>query len=572
MDSRWKIYRVLVPSVGGQGGGTVTEILHKAIVIEREKIASMKGKLEKIATRTDLEYRYMVPGLAQRNGSVYSFVLFVSPQELELPESNFVFAERFYTASADVMIAQELTEAVRFANGGLLKRDAVAIVNEHRFITSIEKMPVTKDLVGVDEQISAIKRLVGTYIGINAHELALSNGMKSVHANTILLGALCASNVLPISRESFLEALAERFSGKALDENKKAFVIGYNSVTAAREGKAQIADITYQGLQEILDRNYGRIKSSRGRKAADMYIEFVNKLKLTLPDTLVNIFVEAVGQLVDFEGWDHADVYIKNVMEILELDKQKGDGSFKLTQSYAKHLAGRLMKWEGPFEVARIKSRYVHQLKPNMIVKVEALLQPNVEEMYGMIPKRLHDFICRVNPSWPEYIEKKKYDGRAVSINITSVWGYLKLWLLWKLSFLHKHSIRYHKEMEFVKHYTEMVKQITEIDYELGYLVADYAQYIRGFAHIRARNIDAFNILVNDVIRKGVEMDRALDNKDYRIARSAFISARNLITLDGSGKDKVLDFMKELDKLFEEKDYDALYAKLALRQLIPLPR
>lgn len=574
MDSKWKIYRVLAPSVGGQGGGTITEILHKAVLIERTRFAHAAGKADSgITHRTDLEYRYMVPGLAQRNGSVYSVVLFVSPHELELPESGFVFSERFYTASADLMIAQELTEAVSFANSGLLKRDAVAVVNEHRVMTSVEKMPVTKDLVKVDDQVNAIKRLVGTYIGINAHELALSNAMKFVYANTILLGALCASSVLPISKRSFLDAIQEKFSGNTLRENMIAFEIGYQAVTAMREGKQQIAgDARYQGIREVLDRNYRRVKSSRGKADAERYLEFMDKIRPSLPDNVANIYAEGVGQLIDFEGWQHANIYTNNVMEMVGLDKQKGNGSFNLSQIYAKHLAGRLMKWEGPFEVARIKCRNVPPAKSDSLLKVEALLQPNVEEMYGMVPKGLHDFICRVYEKWPEYIEKKKYDGKPMSIDMTSIGGYLKLWILWKFSFMHKYSVRYHKEITFVKHYTDTVKEITKVDYELGCLVADYAQYIRGFSFVRARNIDAFNTLVNDILLKAVEMDRALGNNNYRIARSAFIAARNLITLDGMGKDKALALMDEARTLFDAKEYDRLYQKLELRsQLTLLP-
>ncbi len=565
---KWKIYRVLVPSVGGQGGGTITEILYKAVVIEREKVASEKGLADRIAARTDLEYRYMIPGLAQRNGSVYSTVSFVSPQELDLPESAFILSERFYTASADVMVAQELAEAVRFASEGLLKADAVAIVNEHRFLTSVEKMPVTKDLVDTGDQVNTIKKLAGTYVGLNAHELALANEMKPVYANTMLLGALCASKAVPISKESFLRAMAERFSGKTLEENVKAFEIGYAHVLSAN-GESRPIDSLGMDVRQIIDRNYRQLLGSRGRKSAEMYLQYMDSMTTKLPANLTGIFAEAVGQLVDFEGWDHVRIYADSVMEILELDRQKGDGSFRLVSSYAKHVAGRLMKWEGPFEVARIKSKNVYSTKPDTIIKVEALLQPNVEEIYGMVPVKLHNLICRMIPWWPEYIEKHKHDGQPMSVNITGV-GYLKLWLLWKLSFLHKHSVRYHKEMAFVRRFTDTVKEIAGIDYELGCLVADYAQYIRGFSFVRARNIEVFEILVHTVIKKCVEMDRSLENADHRIARSAFVAARNMVTLDGTGKDRILRFMGELEDLFQKKKYGLLYAKLALRQLTPV--
>jgi indolepyruvate ferredoxin oxidoreductase beta subunit len=507
------------------------------------------------------------------------------------------------------MVAQELAEAVRFAGDGLLKADSTAIVNEHRFLTTVEKMPITKNLIPVDEQIAVLKRLVGRYLGIDAHELALAHGMKPVYANTILLGALAASNALPISKDSYIDAIEERFSGKVMDDNIEAFKIGYKHIMMMlledsnrdagvmmmrkkREVTADTTDITEQSMEEILSRNHRRVMLSRGKRDADRYVELIKRLSAnnnnndssnndrSIPDTLIKIIAEGIGQLVEFEGWHHADRYMRMVLAIINIDRERGDGTFRLSRIYAMHLAGRLMRWEGPFEVARIKTRKVitdtlhyrdaYGKGKDVIVKVEALLQPNVEEMYGMVPKRIHDTICRLIPSWPEYIERRRYDGKPISIDLTSIGGYIRLWLLWKLSFMHKHSVRYNKEMEFVEHFTRVVKDLAMIDYELACMVADYAQYIRGFAHVRARNIDIFNTLVEYVVRKGLEMDDALAYTDHRITKASLRAAMNLITLDGEGKDKVIKFMDELYTLFKDGEYNKIYARLAMRQLVPL--
>ncbi|MEM4403274.1 MAG: DUF6537 domain-containing protein [Candidatus Nitrosocaldus sp.] len=593
MSSRLRVYRVLVPSVGGQGGGTISEVLYRAVMIERERVAKANGMLDRIAYRTDLEYRYMIPGLAQRNGSVYSAVVFVSPLELDLPE-QIVVAERFHTASVDVMIAQELAEAVRFAGSGLLNADSTAIVNEHRFLTTVEKMPTTKSLIPMDEQIAALKRLVGRYVGIDAHGLALTNGMKPLYANAILLGALAASNALPISKDSYITAIEERFSGKVMDENIKAFEIGYKHTISAYSVYSRrnvVSDITEQSMDGIVERNHRRLMLSRGKRDAERYVELIkgfadnnsnsnsnsNSKYGIIPEDLLKILAEGIGQMVEFEGWHHADAYMRRVMEMLSIDRERGDGTFRLSKAYAMHLAGRLMRWEGPFEVARIKSRKIIKdmlpyrgSKSNVIVKVEALLQPNVEEMYGMVPKRIHDIMCRIIPSWQSYIESRRYDGRPISIDLTSIGGYIKLWLLWKLSFMQKHSLRYHREMELVDYFTRVVKDLAMIDYELACMVADYAQYIRGFAHIRARNIDAFKTLVEYVVMKGLEMDGALKDEEHRITKAALRAAMNLITLDGEGKDKVIEFIDELYTLFKEGEYSRIYTRLALRQLVPL--
>ncbi|MEM0029634.1 MAG: DUF6537 domain-containing protein [Candidatus Nitrosocaldus sp.] len=593
MSSRLRVYRVLVPSVGGQGGGTISEVLYRAVMIERERVAKANGMLDRIAYRTDLEYRYMIPGLAQRNGSVYSAVVFVSPLELDLPE-QIVVAERFHTASVDVMIAQELAEAVRFAGSGLLNADSTAIVNEHRFLTTVEKMPTTKSLIPMDEQIAALKRLVGRYVGIDAHGLALTNGMKPLYANAILLGALAASNALPISKDSYISAIEERFSNKVMDENIKAFEIGYKHTISADSVYSRrnvVSDITEQSMDGIVERNHRRLMLSRGKRDAERYVELIkgfadnnsnsnsnsNSKYGIIPEDLLKILAEGIGQMVEFEGWHHVDAYMRRVMEMLSIDRERGDGTFRLSKAYAMHLAGRLMRWEGPFEVARIKSRKIIKdmlpyrgSRSNVIVKVEALLQPNVEEMYGMVPKRIHDIMCRIIPSWQSYIESRRYDGRPISIDLTSIGGYIKLWLLWKLSFMQKHSLRYHREMELVDYFTRVVKDLAMIDYELACIVADYAQYIRGFAHIRARNIDAFKTLVEYVVMKGLEMDGALKDEEHRITKAALRAAMNLITLDGEGKDKVIEFIDELYTLFKEGEYSRIYTRLALRQLVPL--
>lgn len=281
--------------------------------------------------------------------------------------------------------------------------------------------------------------------------------------------------------------------------------------------------------------------------------------------------------MVEFEGWHHAYTYLRNVMDIMSIDGERGDGTFRLSTIYARHLAGRLMRWEGPFEVARIKAvKGMEDVLPlvdthgrDLVVRVEALLQPNFEEMYGMIPKYIHDTICRLIPSWQEYVERRRYDGKPITIDLTSVVGYLMLWLLWRLSFLHRHSIRYHREMGLVGYFTNTIRTLAGVDYELACMVADCAQYIRGFAHVRARNIDAFKVLVEHVVMKGIEMDRALADNEYRIARAALRAAISMITLDGEGKDDVIRFMDELYLLFREGRYDALYSRLAFRQFVP---
>jgi Pyruvate/2-oxoacid:ferredoxin oxidoreductase gamma subunit len=54
-----------------------------------------------------------------------------------------------------------------------------------------------------------------------------------IYTNTILLGSLVGANVLPITKETMMPILEERFSGRLLDPNIKAFNKGMELIASA---------------------------------------------------------------------------------------------------------------------------------------------------------------------------------------------------------------------------------------------------------------------------------------------------------------------------------------------------
>jgi len=67
---------------------------------------------------------------------------------------------------------------------------------------------------------------------VNATEEALKMG-NPIYTNVILLGSLVGADVLPISKESMVPILEERFPGKAFDTNMKAFNKGLELIANA---------------------------------------------------------------------------------------------------------------------------------------------------------------------------------------------------------------------------------------------------------------------------------------------------------------------------------------------------
>lgn len=558
-----RLLRILVPSIGGQGGGVVTEILHTALVIEREKVAKEKGVWDALAKRTDLEARYMVPGLAQRSGSVFTSIACVSPDETELPEGEMLFSERVFTGSVDLMIVQEVAEAMRFVKAGYLRRDSVVITNEHRVFTTVEKMPSAGPMVKMEDMVAAMKKLCKTYVGIDASEVTGRLGLKPVTANTILLGIVSATKALPVRRESYVEALKQKFSGPVLEENLKAFGLGekyHELVSMRREAKI---DILQQSFNAIVERNKAILKERKRGREALAYERYCREVVQKYPEGLWNILAEAIGQLIDYEGWHHVRLYMGYVDEIIGLDKKHGDGSFALTREYAKHFAGRIFKWEGPYEVARLKALRKYEVKKGTIIKVETLLQPNLEEVYGMFPWKMHSLLRAIIPWWEGFLHRNRFRGYPSTINVTSLHGFLFFKLMGGARFLHKHSVRYRRELEKIRHYTDEITRRAEVDYGLGVILATYIQNIKGFAHVREHNFECFDSLMG-LMDLCIEIDRDWGNRDYSTAKGAFLKAKSFVTLDGEGKDKIVGLHSALKELYGKKDSEGVYRLLGM--------
>jgi indolepyruvate ferredoxin oxidoreductase beta subunit len=81
----------------------------------------------------------------------------------------------------------------------------------------------------VSKVISKIKELSRRVWTLNATEIALEMG-DPIFSNIVMLGALCAMDVLPINREGFESVIKDLLPSRRIDENMKAFNRGKEMV------------------------------------------------------------------------------------------------------------------------------------------------------------------------------------------------------------------------------------------------------------------------------------------------------------------------------------------------------
>ncbi|MBI5248259.1 MAG: indolepyruvate oxidoreductase subunit beta [Desulfomonile tiedjei] len=190
-------YNLVVAGVGGQGNVLGSQLIGTVLVNQGYKVT--------------IGETY---GASQRGGSVMSHVR-ISAKRQYGP----LIPPRF----ADLVIALEPSEAARvLARYG--NRNTVAIVNT-RPVYSID---VTGGAVHYPETnglMEKIRSLTSKAYFLDATDRALQMG-NPILANIIMIGAVSAAGILPITESNLEKAISEVLSSEKVSVNLKAFAVG----------------------------------------------------------------------------------------------------------------------------------------------------------------------------------------------------------------------------------------------------------------------------------------------------------------------------------------------------------
>ncbi|HIQ03779.1 MAG TPA: indolepyruvate ferredoxin oxidoreductase subunit beta [Desulfurococcales archaeon] len=187
---------MLVVGVGGQGILTLSRVLAEAAL--------------------DRGYNVIVSevhGMAQRGGSVAVHV--------RISLNSNPLAPLIPKGGADIIVALECHEALRHID--YLSKNGVLVLNRRVIPPAIPKVKV----YSVSEIAKILNELGIKYYDINAEELALRMGKPYV-ANIIVLGYLAGLNILPLSRENYVNAIKKVFPERIVLDNIRAFNEGYS--------------------------------------------------------------------------------------------------------------------------------------------------------------------------------------------------------------------------------------------------------------------------------------------------------------------------------------------------------
>jgi indolepyruvate ferredoxin oxidoreductase beta subunit len=426
---------VLIPAVGGQGGGVLSEWIVEAAIADGY-----------VAHGTS------IPGVAQRTGSTTYYVEVFAPQD-DAPTVSLYPVP----GALDVLLAPELLEVGRMIELGFPSPARTTIITStHRLYSIHEKMAAGDAVYPTERLLDAARAFSCALHAFDALALAREHGTE---VNAILLGALAGAGRLPMKDEAYRDAIR----GKAVqvDANLRGFELGL----ALGRGETE----TSPGRNGAVGQALSAAVPDDPRVAA-------------LPEAVRPIVRRALPRLVDYQSERYAGRYLERLAPFAAADGE-----------IAAHVARYLALWmtyEDAIRVADLKTRAARFARiraearvPGAVVEVTDYLKPDLDEIYGILPDRL------VAP-FARWAERRWPHGRptlAQHVRTTTVLGFLRIWLLGRLRWLRPISYRAAREHAQIDRWLAAVRQCMAWDVELAREVAHAGQLVKGYGDVRRR-------------------------------------------------------------------------------------
>ena len=488
------ILSLLIPAVGGQGGGVLSEWIVEAAALDGFRAHGTS-----------------IPGVAQRTGSTTYYVELLTDRAAT---DDPVFSLYPVPGALDVLLAPEYLEVARMIEAGFVSPARTTVVcSTHRLYTIHEKT-ATGRAIYPRERLDTLARATARHlVAFDALAVARERGTE---VNAVLLGALAGSGALPVSAEAFRKAIESR--GVAVAANLAGFDIGLelsrgdNSVDEGVQGNAHVAPSVNEGVQgnahvapSVNEGVWGNAHVApsvdegvqRNAHVAPSVNEGVwgkpkgspNSIDIPpMPSAIRTVVDHALPRLIDYQNMRYARRYLARLHPFVERET--------VGAIVARHLA-TWMTYEDAIRVAQAKTRATRFARirgearagDGTVVEVTDYLKPDLDEIWGILPHRLVAPFARwAQRRWPH--------GRPTlgqHVRTTTVTGYLRIWLLARLRVLRPMSWRARVEDERIDRWLAGVERALAWDEALAREIAHLARLVKGYGDVRRRLASLFD-------------------------------------------------------------------------------
>jgi indolepyruvate ferredoxin oxidoreductase beta subunit len=458
---------IAILAMGGEGGGVLADWI--------VDLAEHQGYSAQSTS---------VPGVAQRTGTtIYYVEFFPQARSADAAATHIVpvLSLMPVPGDVDIVIASELMEMGRAVQRGLVTPDKTTLIASTNRVYSItEKSAMGDGRVDPLPFTEAARVAAAHFVCGDFAVLAERSGSV---ISAALFGALAGTGALPFSREQFEQAV--RRAGVGVDSSLKAFGVGFD---LAQNGPAAAAVSTAAVARPaIVARTQSLLKALDGRIASEFPAEAATVLKA------------GVRRLADYQDLSYAELYLKRLAGIRDLDLRFGEGGAPLLVETARYLA-LWMSYEDTVRVADLKIRASRFQRVNKEVKVKAgqllhineYFHPRIDEIADTLPVWLGRFLMRPG-RLRSVLERMTSKGRVV--RTTSLSGFLLLYGVAALRSWRPKSLRYQREQAEIRNWLAHIARHAGGQYALAQEIAECQRLVKGYGDTHARGMRNFKLI-----------------------------------------------------------------------------
>jgi len=455
---------ILIAALGGEGGGVLSDWIVQAAAAEGWPVQGTS-----------------IPGVAQRTGAT-TYYIEIFPDRADAASATNAPVMALYPGpgNVDVMVASELIEAARALEAGYVTPDRTTLIaSTHRVYSIAEKSAMADGRYHSEHVLRAARELSRHALLEDLDALAHRHGSV---LNAVLLGAVAASDAVPVAPESFEAAI--RASGVAVEANLRGFAAGL----ALARGETEAAP---------RQRGAARGEPSAAHMAARVREEF--------PAGSHEVLDAGVARLADYQDARYAAEYLARVATVVRVDAECGGErhGHALVRESARHLA-LWMSYEDVIRVADLKSRPERYQRvrheagagDGEPVRITEFLKPGIAEVSDVLPPRLGRRVrawARRSP----LAGRLQISLRARSDSIT---GYLRLRLLARMKGRRRRTLRFEEEQARIERWLTAIIAGTRLDYRLALEICECARLLKGYSDTHERGRARFERIFEQVV------------------------------------------------------------------------
>jgi indolepyruvate ferredoxin oxidoreductase beta subunit len=452
------VLTLAILAMGGEGGGVLADWI--------VDLAEHSGYY---AQKTS------VPGVAQRTGATIYYCEIFPEAAAWAAGQEPVLALMPVQGQVDVVIASELMECGRAVQLGLVTPDRTTLITStHRVYAIAEKAQMGDGRVDADRLVEAGRTAARAFVRCDFRQIAEDVGSV---VSAPLFGALCATGVLPFSRNQYEEAI--RRGGVGVDASLAAFAGGFAASQSTSAPQTSEPEVPRVGP---------RLEALAAR------------VKERFPAASHAVLISGIQRLADYQDARYAAAYLDRLEGVRDVDARHGAGDYVLLREAARHLA-LWMSYEDGIRVAALKTRGTRfarvsqevRAEREQLVQIQDYLHPQMSEITDILPVAVGRALMK---SALARRVVARLTRKGMLVETTSLRGFLQLLAIASLRPMRRRSLRFQREQALMADWLSQIRAIAAADYALALEVAECPRLIKGYGETHERGSRNFAVVM----------------------------------------------------------------------------